>query len=302
MPQPDGTFPVIRIQGMADFNEAGQEARVVTELGNWDSATPPTPVLVASAGPGSVEFGNWAPAEEYFTLRGFVRCPPEQHEAVWRQVLAGLPADRTVPLVRLGNGWGPDLQVFVRRYDRPTRDSTRYQINFTVPLVAPDPWKYGLRPLAGSMGVFTGETWYRSYALAATRWGRTYALTNGRWSRGYRQAESGSQYPEAAVLASAGDARSDRVLATVIGPLSRGDWWLVNESTGDRLWADLTVSSGQDLVIDCHARTASLSGSDATHLIYGDYLTVVPGQNLFRLVGGSQSSAFATVSALEAYQ
>lgn len=319
-------LPVIRIPGMADFNDIGQNDRVITDWGNWDSIAPPVPVIVRSGGvAGAVGSGDWAPAEEYYTLSGFVRTPQVNHWALKRQLLAAFRKDRSVPLVRLGGVGEPDLQVWVRLYDRPSLPSDGYRLAFTFPLVALDPYKYGLQWLTGEVGVFTGQSWFEAYsnttvagaastydastydsatydgAGGLTGWRREYTYNGSKWVLRYRQAVPAGPYPQSLTILSEGDASSQRITAAVTGPLDLGDWWLLNEATGARLWADTALDVGQTITFDCMAKLATLDGSDISSTVYGDWLTLEPGANTFRLVAGRQSDATASVSALPAY-
>jgi hypothetical protein len=209
-----------------------------------------------------------------------------------------VPADQDVA-VAVFDPNADDLQMWVRLYDEPTITFAGLLIRFTIPVVCPEGMKYALDPLTGVLGVFTGESWFREYA--GTPAARTYLLSGGRWVRTYEQATASGPYPPSVTLTSGGDARSRRVTVEVNGPLAIGDWWLLNESTGEQLWVDVALLEGQQLVLDMAARTARLDGAPVDHLVYGDWLSLAPGANLFRLVSGSASDAFATVTALPAY-
>ncbi len=107
---------------------------------------------------------------------------------------------------------------------------------------------------------------------------------------------------QAAVLTSPGDVVSRRLTIEVTGPLDQGDWFLLNEDTGDRLWADVALTASQTITFDCYQQHATLNGSDIDADVFGDYLTLEPGTNTYRLVTGTDSAGFATVSAQPAYQ
>lgn len=275
---------------------------VVTDADGWEDPAGPDAVLVANGGgAGAVASGAWQPRERLLTVSGVVTVPADQQPPIRRSLLAAFPADRDTELVGYGNGDEPDLRMFVRRYDRPTFHRLPTCMEFTFPLVAPDPYKYTLTPLVGQMGVFAGQTWYRVYTDTGTKWVRSYALSGSRWMRVYQQLVVSSAYPESLSLDSGGDVASQRVEFVVTGPLTSGEWWLYHETTGRRMWGAFGLTSQQSVVIDCRTKTATLNGSDVSHLIYGDWLTLEPGRNTYQLVGGTASGAYASVTALEAH-
>jgi hypothetical protein len=289
----------IRIGDLPDFNGTDPDF-VVTDFTGWHGARVGVPTLVANGGgPGAVAVDE-EPAEAYYTIVGSI-----DHRGDWAALeesrgllFAGLlGGERSVQV--LDERAGVDKQIFVRAYDTPELVPFGAAIlPFSFPLVAPDPYKYALEPVTGNMGVFTGQKWFREYDPVT--FARTYELGSA-WSRTYAQAVPTGPFPTALTLTSPGDATSRRVTITVTGPLTAGDWWLLNETTGGRLWVEVPVLSSQELVLDMAARTARLSGSPVDHLVYGDWLSMAPGPNLFRLVSGTSSEAFAFVSALPAY-
>lgn len=291
----------VRLPGLPDFN-ADDPAFRINMFDGWFDGPGPVPVLVANGGaPGAVAVGDWEPAEHYYTLAGRVFCEPQDRAYYRRLLLAALPPNMDTSIACLGNSVDVDLQAFVRLFDRPTMVANEAGLGFSLPLVAPDPYKYALAPLAGDMGVFTGQSWFRDYTLSGAKWVRSYALTGSRWTRTYKQSVASGPYPSSVTLDSAGDATSRRVTVTITGPLTAGDWWLRNESTGEEMWVEVGVQAGQQLVIDMRSRTARLDGSPVDHLVYGDWLSLAPGANLFRLASGTASAAFASVTALPAY-
>jgi hypothetical protein len=289
----------VRIGDLPLFNADDVRYRL-TLFDGWFTVAAPDAVLVGvGGGLGAVAVGGWEPVEAYYTLSGVMAADSrDEAESLREMLLRGLPAHETAPVEVIGEG----KQVYLRRYDRPEISIVENLLSFTVPCVAPDPLKYALDPVGGDMGVFTGQTWFRTYAeTSAGRWTRAYTLVDGRWVRTYQQAVPSGPYPLSLSLFSDGDAASSRVTVTVNGPVTAGDWWLINETTGERLWAELSVAAGQQLVFDMKARTARLNGAPVDHLVFGDWLTLAAGQNLLRLVSGTQSDAFASVSALPAY-
>lgn len=295
------TGRAIRIGSLPDFN-AGDPDFIVEHVEGYMDGAAPQPVLVASGGgAGAIAVGSWAPTEEYLTVSGSIFADRDGLYILRRMLIDAFTGERESPLVVLGGGVDVDKQMFVRLYDRRSITQLDDRLTFSLPLVAPDPYKYAVAPLGGDMGAFVSQQWYREYRDAAGVWVREYANTGGVWSRSYQQAVPDGPYPTSLTLQSPGDATSRRVTVTVHGPLSAGEWTLRNESTGEQMWVDLSVIEGQELVLDTAARSARLNGEDVGHLVFGDFLTLAPGDNLFRLATGSASDAYATVSALPAY-
>lgn len=293
--------PIYRLPGLPDFN-SGDLRLVVSSFDGVRARSRPDLQLVANGGgPGAVLTGSGLPSEQLLTLNGMIHCSDRAELHLMRRLLvAALPFGQVVSLGIIDEAAGLDLQVFVACYDQETIEFRGPYLYFTFPLVAPDPYRYATSSLAGDVGVFTGQQWYRSYADPGSGvWSRTYP---GLVSRTYVQSIPSGPFPQSISLSSGGDASSRRLTASITGPLSAGDWWLLNEATGKRLWADLSVHEDQQLVFDMTAHTAYLNGADVAHLVYGDWLTLEPGTNTYRLVAGTDSSAFAHLDAFEAYQ
>jgi hypothetical protein len=278
-----------------EFNR-DRTAKVHTLDGWWDTVTLDVD-MVSNGGVGAVPTGPWLPKERYLTVAGHTLGVDPF--AMRRLLLAAFSPDADTP-VTVTYPDGATERLWVRPFDRFELVPKGNQLRFTLPLVAMDPWKYTAQPLTGEVGVFTGQTWYREYDPVTFT--RSYALTGGRWNRSYQQAEATGPYPPSLTLTSGGDRASSRMTANVTGPLAAGDWWLLEESSGRRLWADVAIAEGQSLVFDMAARTARLNGAAVDHLVFGDWLTLAPGQNVFRLVSGTQSDAHASLEASEASQ
>lgn len=294
----------IRLQGMPDFN-AGNSGFKITDFEGWYSVGTPDAVLVANGGgPGAVATGEWQPSEQYYTLSGFlIAADRSSVEALRRMMLAALPSDADMPIQVLDGMDG--LQVFARRYDKPDINPIGPKmLQFTYPLVAPDPFKYGLDLLGGPLGVFAGADWFRTYDVSADPPSRVYSLDAGEWVRTYTQQGDIGVYPTSLGLNSPGDATSRRLTVDVVGPQADGWWVQRQDSSGtlaERLWVDLSLSAGQTVSFDCANRTARLNGADVSHLTFGDFLTLPPGGSTFRLVATDDLGGYASISALPAY-
>lgn len=291
----------IQLPGMPDFNGEDDSFKI-TQFDGWFDGLDPDVVWVANGGgPGSVASGPWQAKERAGVLAGRILADREQQETMRRLLLAAIPVGNVeVPIVCLGNGLATDLQMFVRRSGKPDI-SIRYAVQFSFPLMALDPLKYGLTPLAGTMGVWTGEDWYLPMVEApAGVW--SVQMTPSPWGLALIQDVPVGPYPVSLSLESDGDVSSQRITASITGPLAAGDWYMWSETTGRQLWAEVSVSADQTLVLDSFTKTATLSGTDVSYLTYGDWLTLEPGPNTYRLAAGENSDAFCQLSALPAYE
>lgn len=296
----------IRIPGLPDFNADDPAFKINTFEGWFDSQTP-VPVLIANGGgPGSFAVGDWAPGEQYYTLGGRIDVGPSGYATMRRLLLQAFPADREIALACLGNGIDDDLQVFVRLYDRLTVPPGESVLRFTVPLVASDPYKYALEPLAGTVGVFAGVDWYRQYDVTSTPPSRTYVSDGvGGWYRSYARQGNNGPYPLSWGANSPGDATSRRLTITVAGPQPDG-WWVERQDADgnvvEQLYVDQALTPEQTVVFDCQPPySATINGADVAHLTFGDFLTLPPGGSTFRLVAPADLGGHASFSALPAY-
>lgn len=292
-------MPYVRIGGV-DFNAANSLYTLDDFEGWWDTPTPRAVILPNGGGYGSVAGGQWESAEAYKTLTGTVILPYTQQDAVRRALLLALPTTQDVPIAYYGEGWEDDKQAFVRRYDKATFNRDLAYMEFSIPLVMLDPHKYGLQAVEGSCGAYSGERFARFYEEDPPNvWVRKYDLGND--SRIYIRQGTLSGMPAAVSLVSEGDVVSRRVTASVTGPLERGGWWLINETTGEKIYARTGLLDGQAINFDTARRRAWIGGTDVTDKVYGDWPTLTPGSNVFHLISSTPSVAYATISALEAY-
>lgn len=294
-----GSRPV-QIGDLPLFNN-GEGIFVVHSIDGWDSTAAPDAVLVANGGgAGSVASGPWLPQQAGYVVTGKVIVEPAVQVSFRKMIIEAFPADRDTPLIVYGD---PSLQAFCRRMDRLEFFRQSNYMAFSLPLVAGDPYKYGLVPLSGSLGVWTGEEWYEAMQQpSAGLWAVQMSVGGSTWSVSLAQDVPTGPYPLSLTLDSDGDAQSSRVTVEVTGPLDAGDWFLWSETTNTQCWAEVSIADGQTLVIDAYDKSATMSGSDVTHLMYGDWPVLSPGQNTFRLAAGTDSSAYCEITALEAYE
>lgn len=289
---------VYRLAGLPDFNVSA--SYVISRFDGLRSRSAPDTILVANGGgAGAVAVGAWLQREKYYTLVGMIQAPARADMLTLLSLLhAALPASHESTIEVLDTLAGRDMQVFVRNYDEPEITFAGPRINFTFPLVAPDPFKYALTEISASAGGFAVTDAYRTYEAAGAH--RLYEAAGS--YRFYTGEEDDSSLPKVASLSSDGDATSERMTITVSGPLTSGEWW-VEDADGTRLWAEVSAVAGQTVTFDCRTRTATLDGAPIDHLVFGDYLSLAPGENAYRLiVGASGAGSHMTITALEAYQ
>lgn len=281
-----------------------RDSRRVFTFTGWDETAEPDTLLVPNGGGhGAVDVGTWTDKEKYLTVGGRAATTDRASFLAFRKaLLAALPLGEKVPLV-VEEHAGLTLQMFVRRFGKvePTWRNGRWT-DYVLQAVAPIPRKYALAPLTGQMGVWTGDAWFRRYTDDAGTWVRRYTDDAGTWVRRYEQDLDAGDLPDSVVLDSAGETTSEEVVVEVTGPVTAGDWHLLNEATGDIMWADLTLTAEQTLRFDSAAKTLTLNGAPVDRFMFGNWLTLPPGQSVWRLVSGTDSAAFASVTAFEAYE
>lgn len=172
---------------------------------------------------------------------------------------------------------GPIVQV---QY-QPDQGSLRFETQ----LLCSDPFKYdAVNTLSGSSGIAGVSTGGRTYK-------RVYPLVYGTVAQG-----SGNLV----ALFNVGTAPAAPVF-TIHGPLNTG-WRLENSTTGDEESFDITLSSGDTLVIDNGAKTAYLNGSLVNGLLSGDWWTLAQGANVIKLFGDYNATASFTVTAVSRWR
>lgn len=297
------TGPSIVLPGLPTFN-AGDPAFKIMLFDGWFGAAKPRSELVEGAGPGATAVGPWDFSEAYYTLSGMIRSSDRATLMAYRRaLLAAFPANTESTVVVLGNGEDVDLLVDVRRYDAPTIDVSANNLTFTMPLVAVDPFKYGADLLSADMAAFNSSIWFQLFTIDTAPTPDEFYLAFDTSDDTLEMTQDTSAAAlQAAALFSPGDETSRRVDITVTGPLAAGDWLVLHETTGRHLYADLALTADQSIEFDCYRQRAYLNGDPIDQHVFGDYLTLEPGSNTYRLVTGTTSAGSATVEARPAYQ
>jgi hypothetical protein len=175
----------------------------------------------------------------------------------------------------------------VRRVTEVDRvDTSPESFRWATTVKAGDPFKYALTPLTGSAGVAGQSSGGRTYK-------RTYPLT-------YATITSGES--NAVALTNAGQADSSRFTVTLSGPLNKGGWRLVNETTNETIKFDIGLLSTDVLEIDFHNEVALLNGAPVTVTIIGDFFRLVPGVNVLKVYADFDPSAGFDVTGYSAWE
>ena len=289
------TGPSMTIPGLPSFNAGNPNFKVTGFDGWWNTAKPRAELVASGAGDGAVAVGPWNFAEAYYTLSGLIHSTDRPTLMGYRRaLLAAFPANAESTVTVLGNSEDVDLIIDVRRYDIPDIRVEANNLLFTVPLVAVDPFKYAASLLSGSMTAFNGTVWFQLFTIDTVPNPDQFfhALTQ----------DTVAAALQAAVLNSPGDVTSRRLTIDVSGPLLAGDWFLLHENTGRHLFTDLALASGSVIEFDCYRQRAYLDGQPIDQHVFGDYLTLEPGVNTYRLITGSVSTGTASVQGRPAYQ
>lgn len=276
-----------------------QDSNFITDLlEGWDDTPAIDTAIVAAGGSDGVYMaGQWLSKEKYLTIGGAGHAYGGGRlgaEALKRQLKAAFRPGEEVVLTRTIDGHG--FSMFVRLYDiikidQPVDEGFRY----TIPVMSLDGMTYGSIPSVATGGAYSGTTWYRTYTSEA----RTYGASE---ERSYVELGDTMAYPEVATILNEGDSVSKRVTMTISGPLSSGDWYIINITSGEIFFLDITVNPGDQLVVNTIDESVTINGVDISHLMYGEWMTAAPGYNTYKLVAGSATNeSYAIISVLSAW-
>lgn len=274
------------------FNDPMAWWRRLDVMEGWEGTPPLDFVAIPNgAGPGALLGVEPVAKEKAITLGGaWLAESAAAADDAQRQLLDLFPVGVEIPVDRRGRR----MYVWLADTVEPDLQTPR-GFRWSASLIALDPFRYATSPETGSARSFTGDPLYRVYDEVLRA--RPYDETD--FTRNY----IGPLTSEAAYLPNLGDAPSRRVTIDLRGPVTAGEWQIVNETTGEAIYGDLTLTALQHLEFDTLTQTATLSGQDVTRYIFGDWLTLAPGPNVFRLLSGTLiGNAQITVSALSAWR
>jgi hypothetical protein len=290
----------IRLYGLPDFNANDADFRITAIEGIF--STPPLdPQFSSGATPGAIASGPWLAKERPLTVVGFIQASREALAGYARAIANSCPISRESTIEILGNGYDIDLKAFVRRYDKADMPISS-RLDFNLPLMMLDPYLYGRDVLEGGVSVNSGTFWYESY-VNSSGWKKTHVKSGSDWYNTYTNLQPVQPYPDSVSLTPpAGGTTSRRLTFKVVGPLTAGSWQLSQDNERE-MWVQVSIPSGQELVIDTFEEKVTMNGEDITNLLYGDMLTLEPGGSTFQLNSSIVSSeAYAYVTALPAYE
>jgi hypothetical protein len=294
-----GDAAVVTLPGGLMFNEA-ENGDWSVDIPEWYHGMPVELTVVPRGGGRGGLVTRRRERDRYYTLTGGITVPlsdtPADMETLRSRLVTAFSIDEERPLDVLTD---ITRRAWVMLYDTPDVDWRDNHLTFTLPLLATDPLKYSATPLSGLMGAFAGGSLYLAYtADGSGGYYSTYPEPGP--SQTYRDEEPTEAYPDLLTLVSTGDVTSRRVVVKVTGPLTAGDWWLVNEATDEALSVEQSLAAGQTLTLDSHEETADIGGSPVESLVAGDWLSLAPGSNTFRLMVGTRNDeAYAEVTAFE---
>lgn len=161
-----------------------------------------------------------------------------------------------------------------------------YGFRWGATLRCPDPYKYGLTPQILSAGVAGFSSGGRTYP-------RTYPLE-------YMTDNAGEG--EKVIMLNSGTGNSKHLVVDLTGPLIKGAWRLVNETTDGLIKFDVTLAGGDHLIVDFYNETAMLNGSEVSASITGDFWSLVPGPNVLKIYADYDPLAGFTATAHPAWE
>jgi len=153
-------------------------------------------------------------------------------------------------------------------------------------LLADDPMKYSISSVTGSGGISNIIQTGHSFPV-------TFPMTfNGTGGAGYTSIG----------INNIGTAPSAKLTATITGPLAKGAWRLINDTTGDSLSFDVALTSSDTLVVDFLSRTATLNGFQVSAAYTGTFWKLQPGLNTIRLYAEPNAQASVTIVGYSAWE
>lgn len=150
----------------------------------------------------------------------------------------------------------------------------------------PDPMKYGTTPQILSAGV-------AGFASGGRTYPRTYPLE-------YDTTLSGEG--EKVTIVNTGSGNSKNLVVDITGPLAKGGWRIVNETTNELLKFDVALSAGDHLIINFVNEIATLNGAPVSASIIGDFWDLAPGPNILKLYADYDPAAGFTATAYPAWE
>lgn len=258
---------------MAGWKDTGDVEEFSTELGSYRD------------GVSSADF--FPVRKRYIILSGYCAAASVADAETFHDLLVrdAFPRNRTLTVVRHES---VPKQVQCKRSSKIEIDWTAVPNGFRwqTTLMADDPLKYALTGVTSSGGI--------SDILAN---GHTFPVTfpmtfNGSGGGGYTSIG----------ITNSGTAPSPNLQATLTGPLAKGAWRIINDTTGESIGFDVALASTDTMIIDFLSRTATLNGFQVTASYTGTFWKLQPGLNTIRLYAEPNALASVTILGYSAWE
>lgn len=221
----------------------------------------------------------------YLTAGGYVLAATRGDAETLVDTIIGkaFPRNKDLTLIRYEN---TPKQMTVRVWGkREVQPVGPEAFRWIVPLMAEDPFKYGLGLITRSAGV-----------AGLSSGGFTFPLT---FPLIFTTIDAGGS--QAAIFNNIGTAPTLPTV-TLHGPLPRGGWRLSNNTTGQDIQFDVGLDAADVLEIDFANEIALLNGYPVTSTIIGDFWELVPGVNTISLYSTYDPAAGFDISARYAWE
>lgn len=261
-------------------------------LTGWeDSVEPRVQVEVFGYSDGVSAADRFPMNARYVEMEGVIRCTTrEQAIRAYRKLQGVLHPDSKLDAIRRGPF--EERLIDVRRVGPIEKIIDHgHTFRFRTTLMAPWPYKISTFERTSFSTIFTGEDYYRTYPRT---YPRTYTLL-------LEESESGNT-PTTSVIVNEGNAYAYPHI-TVTGPLLAGEWYIINDATGETLSFVLDIDTGSVLRIETREQRASLNHVAIEYYIRGDWLKMPPNTvSKFRLVSSKNIAGVTmTISAYDTW-
>ena len=266
------------------------------DVGGWFDSAPFTAVVESL---GNSNYGTWAQrfprTPKAYTISGF--CYAGDKTAAWaaRERLMTYWGDQDLIYDLVVNEPTVPKKAQVRLgapISAPWSDSIGRArgFSFEIPVVAKDPLKY-------SLGAITQSTGTQSPAV----YGLTFPITFPAVF-----SSSGSDELLYATVHNEGNAASPPTLI-LEGAIASG-WRIQNlddldeDGVGKTLWVNKALGAHDKLELDGRTSSAKINGYPVDVNVYGDWFSLIPGDNRIRLSSPSATDAILTISGNSAWR
>lgn len=251
--------------------------RIDTMDGWFDG--PDVDVIISEYGVADGGSAGFFPAKsKYVYIRGYVRINDRvEGEQVKTIIGTAFPRNTDIEVVR--NSPVPTKMTMRRASKIEFQQDFEQGLSFNLSMVATDPFRYSVNDAPIIIGISTPDESGREYP-------RTYPLQyigvvggGGNLGENFQNLGNANSYP----------------ISRVTGPLTAGGWQIINETTGQRLTFNISLTVEQTLEVNHANHTLKMNGYPTIVPAEGDWWALVPGNNFIRLT----SSEFNVDAQLE---